>query len=206
MLTKEQIKNLKPGDPVVISTMFICVDTDGDIRFKAPSLNGSSFVHFISPKHVSLPSEHGTEVPTTKYAPTRPYQKGDRAQVVERNGRTITCFPAGRIKVGDIVTVAENENGDVFIKVLTEDGYEMMVPWFMLELITPVDELEPYSVEESCGGANLHCFILKRGEKHLSYYLYRSGNANHFYTREEAKAAAKAGCKRLNEEYRKEQK
>lgn len=28
MLTEEQVKNLKPGDPVVISTMFICVDID----------------------------------------------------------------------------------------------------------------------------------------------------------------------------------
>ena len=139
-----------------------------------------------------------------KHDPTRLFKNGDRAQVVERNGRTPTCFPVGRIKVGDIVTVAENEAGDVFIKVLTEDGHEMMVPWFMLELVTPVEELKPYSVEESCGGANLHCFILKRGKKHLSYYLYKAGNANHYYTREEAKAAAEAERDRLNAEWRKE--
>lgn len=60
--------------------------------------------------------------------PCRKFKEGDEARVVERYGRTPTCFPVGSIKVGDIVTVAENEAGDVFIKVRTGDGHEMVAP------------------------------------------------------------------------------
>ena len=193
MLTPEQIKNLKPGDPIVINASFLRVDTDGDIRFNAPSENGSQYGLFLSPDYVSLPSEHGTSVPT----PTRLFRTGDRAQVVERNGRNVTCFPVGRIKVGDIVTVAENESGDVFIKVLTKDGHEMMVPWFMLELVTPVEE--PYEVE--CDDDEKEYSVTFR-DKFVCTFPYDSDS---FYTKEQAKAAAEAECDRLNEAWRKEQ-
>lgn len=183
MLTEEQIKSLKKGDPIVINASFSRVDADGDIWSKVQSNNGSYYEYYACPSHVSRPPE--PTLPTLKYDPWRKFKKGDRAQVVERNGRTITCFPAGRIKVGDIVTVAENEGGDVFIKVLTEDGHEMMVPWFMLELITPVEELEPYSIDP----ANTNV-LFKHGKKFASF---------------EDDDAAQEVCKRLNAEWRKEQ-
>lgn len=130
-----------------------------------------------------------------KYDPTRLFKKGDRAEVVERNGRTPTCFPVGRIKVGDIVTVAENEAGDVFIKVLTKEGHKMMVPWFMLELISPVEERERYSVHHSTAG--IWQVIDTKDNGIISNYVgHRHPNA---------KAAAEAECDRLNAEWRKEQ-
>lgn len=62
MLTPEQIKNLKPGDPIVIHTKFQYADEDGDVKFVAPySRDGGSFC-FISSKFVSLPSEYKTVV------------------------------------------------------------------------------------------------------------------------------------------------
>ena len=134
-------------------------------------------------------------------APTRLFRTGDRAQVVERNGRNVTCFPVGRIKVGDIVTVAENESGDVFIKVLTKDGHEMMVPWFMLELVTPVEELEPYSVDE-CGFAPM--FFVRKNGKVCMTIPYEEGSSL-YQTREEALAAAETVRDNLNAEWRKEQ-
>ena len=133
-----------------------------------------------------------------KHDPCRLFKKGDMVQVVERNGRTLTCFPVGRIKVGDIVTVAENETGDVFIKVLTEDGHEMMAPWFMLELVTPVEEQEPYIAYE-----NLHvCAVMHRDEKDGKFIAVFF--ISH-YGKTIARERAEAERDRLNAEWRKEQ-
>lgn len=129
----------------------------------------------------------------TKYDPCRKLRRGDRARVVERNGRTPICFPIGRIKVGDIVTVAENETGDVFIKVLTEDGHKMMAPWFMLELVTPVEE--PYYIEETEYEYCLSRMVGERKDTPATYHKRMHPNA---------KAAAEAERDRLNEQYREE--
>jgi hypothetical protein len=199
MITPEQIKNLKEGDPVFVRGKFKSVDDDGDFWIET----GNCY-RCYDPLCVSLPSEHGTslsrrssvgaetEVPTPKHDPTRFFKKGDKAEVVERNGRTPTCFPVGRIKVGDIVTVAENEAGDVFIKVLTKEGHKMMVPWFMLELVTPVEELEPYKLIDSPNTYN----IVR--DSAMVMTIHKKSHPN-------AKAAAEAECARLNAEYRKEQ-
>ena len=205
MITEEQIKNLKPGDPIVIRTTFMRVDGDGDIRFKAQSNNGNCYELFISTDYVSLSTDSQSSI-VNKYDPCRLFKKGDRAQVVERHGRTMTCLPAGRIKVGDIVTVAENESGDVFINVITEDGHKMMVPWFMMELITPVEELEPYFMYESKEEESFD--IMKRvGKLYLTRNcIYYKSDINDLaeLTREQAKAAAEAERDRLNDEWRKE--
>lgn len=192
MLTEEQIKNLKPGDIIYLNNYPITFcDTNYDesaisARDDASNCGDGDRCWF------SL--EYLTMHPKPKYDPCRKLKKGDRAQVVERNGRTLTCFPVGRMKVGDIVTVAENETGDVFIKVLTEDGHEMMAPWFMLELVTPVEEQGPYSVHETV--------------IHDGWRIMRNGLSLVIYATQRhpaAKAAAEAECKRLNDEWRKEQ-
>lgn len=214
MLTKEQLKILKKGDPIVINGTVNKINEDGHILATC----GGSAVWIDNSYYVSFASEHGTSVPTPKYDPWRPYKKGDRAQVVERNGRPITCFPAGRIKVGDIVTVAENEGGDVFIKVLTEDGHEMMVPWFMLELITPVEELEPYYIEEETFdyeirnanddpdiGTSLAFHVMFQDPDESEILRVKSYYESYVYSREHAEADAKAERDRLNAEWRKEQ-
>lgn len=183
MLTEEQIKNLKHGDPVIVSGTLNRIDPDGDLW-----INFKGFVRWFPPDRVSLPSEivNRQSSIVNKHDPCRPFKKGDRAQVVERNGRNVTCFPVGRIKVGDIVTVAENEAGDVFVKVLTEDGHEMMAPWFMLELVTPVEEQEPYSIDPENSNVLFKC-----GKKFATF---------------EDDDEAQEVCDRLNAEWRKEQK
>lgn len=202
MLTVEQIKSLKKGDRVLaeVEVTEICckefieavhpayIDDKEELRYSGDNFHRSCL-----------------SLPPNKHNPCRKLKKGDKARVVERYGRTPVRFPDGKIKVGDIVTIAEDEGYNLFMYVVFKGSEKIAIPWFFLELVTPVEELEPYSVEESCGGANLPCFMLKRGEKHLSYYLYKAGYANHFYTREEAKAAAVAERDRLNAEYGKEQ-
>ena len=135
-----------------------------------------------------------------KYDPCRLFKKGDKVKRRTVDGRTdIDIVDNG------VLTVNSDEDARGNVRVQEPSGRSIVTKSVFLELVTPVEELEPYSTEESCGGANLHCFILKRGEKHLSYYLYKSGNANHFYTREEAKSAAESERDRLNAEWRKEQ-
>ena len=145
----------------------------------------------------------------TKHDPTRLFKKGDRVRIKrEINGRIIHHSFAF-FEYDTIYTVKEDEVQKSYksghVSITDGNGNICTLSFYELELVTPVEELEPYSVEESCGGANLHCFILKRRKKHLSYYLYKAGNANHYYTREQAKAAAEAERDRLNEEWRKEQ-
>lgn len=184
MLTKEQIKNLKPGDPVVISTTFMCVDIDGDIRFNATSLNGSRFVHFISPKHVSLPSE--PTLPTPKYDPTRLFKEGDIVRYVERDGRSYVDAPP----VGSIcrVIVGEDSVGMVSVEFKFSENEEPAVhdvPFYHLELITPAEEQEPYSIDP----ANTNV-LFKYGKKFATF---------------EDDDEAQELCARLNDEWRKEQ-
>lgn len=130
-----------------------------------------------------------------KSDPCREFRKGDRVRVVERNGRIPICFPIDRITVGDIVTVAENETGDVFIKVLSKDGHEMMAPWFMLELVTPVEELAPYIISEGAGIIEVY----NEKREAVKAWFYDDVKAG-----VKALAEAEAERDRLNAEWRKE--
>lgn len=198
-MDKEQINELKPGDEVLIRGRFEKIKDNGDfqVSYLLTTVHGKFYMYktAVHPSAVIIKSP-------PKHDPTRLFKNGDRAEVVERHGRTITCFPAGRIKEGDIVTVAENEAGDAFIKVLTEDGHKMMIPWFVLELITPVEELEPYYVErqgETSGGL---CYTVRKPGGYVESTFYFGGCRSR--DEQQAKAAAEAECDRLNAEYRKE--
>lgn len=195
MLTKEQIKNLKRGTPIVIRTTFNRVDEDGDIWFRAPTYIGGSMEDCIHPSFVSLPSEHGTSVPTT----ARPFKKGDKVRVVERDGRSpILC---GAVVLGGTYTVHEDEdNGDVILDI----GYGALggepIAWSFLELVTPVEELESFGVRYSTDRDCAEVYH-RRYKNTVAAFYCKCG-----ITREQAEEHAEAECKRLNEEYRKEQK
>ena len=190
MIFMDTINDLKIGELVLVSARVQGVIGDGGVHFETIARDGSSLCEY---SFYLKKEELGAVIRpcAEKQETCRLFRKGDRAQVVERNGRPLTCFPVGRIKVGDIVTVAENEAGDVFIKVFTEDGHEMMVPWFMLELITPVEELEPYMVGTDFVDDEPVWNIYKDGDLIVGY------TSSHPY----AKEAAEAECKRLNDEW-----
>lgn len=192
MLTKEQIKNLKRGTPIVIRTTFNRVDEDGDIWFRAPTYIGGSMEDCIHPSFVSLPSEHGTSVPTT----TRPFKEGDKVRVVERDGRSYVDAPP--VGATCRVIVGEDSFGMVTVEFKFSENEEPAVhnvPFYHLELINPVEELEPYSVEED--SHYWHVLYEQNGGKVTVCKFLKSYHPT-------AKAAAEAECKRLNEEYRKE--
>ena len=165
MLTQEQINNLKEGDPLIVNVSLKRIDEDGDIWVTAPCCSSGWF----TPDRVSIPSEHGTLVPTPKYDPCRFFRKGDRVRIKrEINGRKLN---------------------HVFVNFSYDQTYTGS--FYELELVTPVEELEPYSV----------------GESSHTWYVYKDNDVVVAFNKENypnAKAAAEAECARLNAEWRKE--
>ena len=81
------------------------------------------------------------------------------------------------------------------VKVMSVDGRERLSHWWYLELVTPVEELEPYTISEGAGIIEVY------NEKFevVKAWCYRDVKAG-----VKALAEAEAECARLNEECRKE--
>ena len=174
-LTLEQIKKLKPGDPLVINTTFVKVDEDGDIHFKAPISTALYNEDFISRDYVSILTNS-----QSKYAPTRPYKKGDIVTPTEVNGR----HPGNR---GAIFRVCQDEAESGREIKLAMDGHigHITIDAAYLQLINPVEEQEPYSIDPE--NTNI---LFKYGKKFATF---------------EDDDEAQEVCDRLNAEWRKEQ-
>lgn len=178
MLTEEQINSLKKGDKVLAEASFIGVYKDNDLVCKAPFTNNTGdIICGVIPFHSSC-----LTLPPTppKYDPCRRFKAGDKVRVVERYGRTI---PDGKTRVGDIVTIAEDEDYNLFMYVFVKDGSKIAIPWFFLELVTPVEERIPYVIDP----ANTN-IILRYGQKFAEF---------------EDDDAAEACCRMLNADWRK---
>lgn len=208
MLSKEQIKNLKPGDPLLIHSDFLRVCSDGDIvgRIISMNVNGDKELEtevYVRPSIVSLPTEQ------PKHAPCRLFKKGDKVRVVEWNGRHFHDRDHGtELTTGCICVVINDEEmtfteGYINISVSYEGQVRYIAPCF-LELITPVEELEPYTVREECGHNRFN--VIKDNYVHAIYAMFPFKNIGNsaLMSKEEAKAKAAEYCDRLNAEYRKE--
>lgn len=122
-----------------------------------------------------------------KYDPCRLLREGDKVQVIARNGR---CWgKTGEYLRGAYCFVLEDEERNAMVKVRHNSSEYVIDPAY-LELVTPVEELEPYFIEESSNGYRL----MKHNGKLL---------ANYWETHPYAKVAAEAECARLNEDWRK---
>lgn len=220
MLTEEQINKLKKGDNLLVEAYF--VEKDG-YHLKCsliPPLFYESRAFSVSSDLLHFPSEHGTfssrrssagaetEVPTPKpkYNPCRPYKKGDVARVVERFGRKDIV-----LTLGELVTVAEDESRTTFVKVKDKNGKDCWIAWCNLELITPVEKLEPYYVAETDVEFQVR---MKYEDKDCLISCFRFKNIVEGYKQyynmlpdmKQARERAEAERDRLNAEYRKEQK
>ena len=130
--------------------------------------------------------------PAPKYEPCRRFREGDIVTPIERYGREV---PDGA-PVGEKCTVvASEENGVVCIRYdAGSEHYIHEIPFYNLELVTPVEESEPYFVAYDDKFYHVH----KKGED-AALAVYNEARHPH------AKAAAEAECARLNAEHRKEQ-
>lgn len=126
-----------------------------------------------------------------KYDPCRLFRKGDVAEVSSCKGRAL--IPVD-LKVGDKVKVCDEEKkGDSVIYVIDHIGRRYFINPAYLELVTPVEEQEPYIVTYDDKFYHIH----KQGEE-ASIAVY--SEARH----PQAKEAAEAERDRLNAAFRKE--
>ena len=203
MLTPEQIKNLKPGDPIIIHGNFESLHADGDINYKAAYTGPDDRITYsyraVHPHCASLPESQTVEItltPTPKYDPCRLFKEGDKVRPVQRYGRD----PDDGAPVNVICEVVEDEriNGTVAILARKNGGsVRFRVTALYLELVTPVEELEPYVVRLATPDGVEEWHVEPRNNNLALVAVFGHRHPH-------AKEAAEAECKRLNEEYRKE--
>lgn len=133
--------------------------------------------------------------PAPKYDTCRLFRKGDKVRVVEWNGRKYYDYDHHtELKTGCIAEIWENEKDEQeegFVSVMFEEHIRCVPPCY-LELITPVEEIEPWVIDEG----DPHFWGIVKIAGKFPVMLPRD-----YYTREQAEAE----CERLNAEHRKEQ-
>lgn len=190
-LTEEQIKNLKPYDTLILNNYpisYLGTYTSGIIGALDDKAEECCYTRCHFPQqYLSLPPKHD---------PCRLFKKGDLVRVVEWNGRHFHDRDYGvDIETGCVARIYESEKDDpkkCAVKVAYRQ-YWFTVPTCFLELVTPVEELEPYIIREY---ADFYA-VEKDGAQ---YSIFFKGSYH-----DNAKAAAETECKRLNDEWRKEQ-
>lgn len=208
MLTESEIKNLEPGDPIVIHTRFIKIDEDGDINFESPFTyhNGKEFSESsICPDFVSLPTDSQSSIVNrqSKYDTCRLFKKGDKVQ--PRSGKTVLASEYGFVTFHELDGQYEvNEDEARGTVTLIVNGHACFVSAFALELVTPVEERNPYSVHEESSHNRWNVIKDKYVHGIHAMFPYKNMGNSDLMSREEAKARADEYCDHLNEEYRKE--
>lgn len=201
-LTKEQIKNLKPGDPVVIHGVFWDNSTQGDIIVTCPTMYADEVVQdrkYVHPTCCYLPEED------LKHDLNRKFKKGDIVRVVKRGERLPTCHAP--VKLGHTYTVSSNEAGGTILL----DSPNGAIEWCYLELVTPVEDTLPYYIVEK----DIEFQVRMRVEaEDCLISTFRFKNIVEGYKRyydmlpsmKQAGEAAAAECERLNKDYNNKQK
>lgn len=201
MITDEQIKNLKPGDPLIVHGKFDKIFKDGDIGIEVAFTGRYGEVgvikdtQYVHPSCVSLPSAkpiemcHTAKIPEQpKYDPCRRFKEGDIVKPKENVYLEPSAEEPLDIKARYIV---ESVLATGWLYVSAENERKTFKIWGgMLELVTPVEERRPYSV--TYDGKFYH--IRKYGEE-VSITVYSEARHPH------AKASAEDECKRLNDEW-----
>lgn len=123
-----------------------------------------------------------------KYDPCRKFRKGDIVTPKERNGRIPWA------KDMTLTVVADESTAGVTVR-YDDTGEERIMCVLFLELLTPVEELAPYYIEET---EYEYCITIMIGERKDTPATY------HKRMHPRAKEAAEAERDRLNAEYRKE--
>lgn len=205
-MTPEELKQLKPGDEIFIRAKYRERLRDGDVLFSHFVTNAydkekQAAEWYTHPENVissiSSPENVIKNTETApKYDPCRKFKKGDIVDYHRRDGRDYQDTPdMGDYKFAVVTDDEDEETGLVFVEFVLTYNYDNAchyVPWYHLQLVTPVEELEPFFVYEDATS-----WQVKKGKSLCARY----GKATHPH----AKEAAEAECKRLNAEYRKEQ-
>lgn len=201
-LTEAQLYNLAVGDEVIVHGK--CEDVYGneDIRVNTYwTVSGEkreqSFL--VHSSYVSLPPEK------PKYDPCRLFRKGDIVRLTEWNGRCPALPEDWKFDNG-LFKVHVDEKFSSAVAITRENSKDIyLAPICFLELVTPIEELEPYSIEEETAFAGdetygiIHIYYNHNCGRDKVRTFYENGPESWDYT----KAAAEAECDRLNADHRK---
>lgn len=193
-MNAEQLKQLKPGDEIFIRARYKKILDDGDVLFLHTQTDLDDDVvkaeEYTLSENVILPSELQ---PAPKQDQCRLFKKGDKVKLREEvQGRKTSLFVTG-LSLGKLYTVEHDEYNHTVA--IIGDECLGRYSFVHLELVTPVEEMEPYYVKDD----GTHYVVGKRPEEPEIVYLAEYSKGRHPH----AKEAAEAECKRLNEEYRK---
>ena len=136
-----------------------------------------------------------------KCDPSRPFRTGD---IVKR--RTVDGRTDPDVQEDTYLTVIEDEAKYGNVRVQEPNGRSVVTKWVFLELVSPMEEREPFYLDEITDEdedeEQYHFFMIKtrKGEDKIRTYY-----SNKFETIAQVKAAAEAECDRLNAEWRKAQ-
>lgn len=206
-MKKEESTQLKEDQTVYIAAKYLGTSADGEsAHVKIQTTDwmdiGLNSVVSISPnvsfEHIVIPSPVKENKP--KYDPCRKFREGDIVEPCQVKGR---WWSRGWKDLSGIrFTVTEDENEDGLMGVKAPDSiHPQPAEAVFFQLVTPVEELEPYVVEDSIPNAFDICW--RETGDNLATYWFNDPPIT--YTQEEAKAAAETECARLNAEWRKEQ-
>lgn len=191
-------QELKQGHEYLIRAKFDHKDYDNDYNFIA---DPSEYRIFLDEKSVRQSVIETLEAPTSagsqpKNDPCRLFRKGDRVRVITWNGRSpFDTIHGLKINPGEVHIVLDDEyeRNEVYIGMSAADEEQSVVHACNLELITPIEELEPYEVTESTD----YFAVENRSKGDEAATFWKEWHPN-------PKEAAEAECARLNAEHRKE--
>jgi hypothetical protein len=139
----------------------------------------------------------GTAQNTPKYDPCRRFKVGDIVDYRRVYGRDYETVPdPENYEFARVIEDEDDESGMVGVEFIAEYGGEdacYEVPWFHLVLVTPVEELGPYYVQEF-----KETIQVRKRNTHITLASFDKEWHPH------AKEAAQSECDRLNAEYRKD--
>ena len=139
--------------------------------------------------------------PAPKYDPCRKFRAGDIVEPCQVKGRWLSEAWKNSAGVHFTVATDEDEIGTMCVK-YTDSVIDRCADAVYFQLVTPVEELEPYSVHES---DTINGFDIMRDGLCVMTFPYGPKEAGYYRNKLAAKEAADAECDRLNAEYRKEQ-
>lgn len=197
----KKLEDIKVGETYNVRLKFTRIDSYGDRWFDVPFDNEDGREFCLSDKEVK---ELVTRLDSNKkYDPCREFMNGDKVRMVMRDGRYPYCNRMREhiVPSDTILTVAANlGNGLVAVRD-DKNPNEQVVGFYFLELVTPVEELEPYRVKLLQDGISPDTYHYWAVMDDMGHEVARFWCEQ--YEKGKAKAAAEAERDRLNAENRK---
>lgn len=187
-----KIEGLKAGERYNFTLLYTGQSINNKFRFESPTgihyILGLGDMEAVSP--VSAPENDLC----------RELRIGDKVRIRKVHGKLPQCRYNGvaHVKEGDCCTILEDAYRNCYWVTMASNVHWCFDAAY-LELVTPVEEIAPYSVRHN----NAHAAYSIYGPYGLSAANYFYGD-RYPYSKHSAATAAYAECDRLNAGYRKE--